>query len=426
MRSLLATWMTAAAVAVVAVACASSENVNDDRPADTGATDTGATDTGATDTDSTDAATDSGVDAVEDVGVDAEPDVVEDVTPDIVEEDTEPDTPGFDCEVLAGECDPTAVYCADETTIAFCSRCGEVLFEEGCDATEVCDDTSGIAECRPCEGEECPDNIECEAGERSCLDFETAQICGGDGTVDTVSPCPAGRRCFEGSCGSEGGTTGGSCTTDIDAEAGCAGHLCVCGTEWVEANGADGCASGLADGYCAGLGCGVNGCDEDNEICADFGPSGAWGGDAFCILTEDCAARGRACGRPGMVCQELPIDRGPDRRADWAMGCWTGGLSPIGGSCTTDGDCAGGRCLTRNVAGADVTYCAAPCGDDAGCPSNATCVVDRDNDGEFLCLANANAADCPRLDSEPLFIRSSPPLERYAGGTTSVCFFAGR
>jgi len=426
MRSSLATWMVAAALATAAAACASSENVDDGSGSDTGATDTGATDTGATDV-----STDTGADTTTDTGVDtaedAAPDTpTEDVVEDTPDEDTEPDVPGFDCEVLAGECDPTAVYCADATTIAFCSRCGEVLFEEACDVAEVCDDSAGIAECRPCEGDECPDNIECEAGERSCLDYQTVQICGADGEIETTSPCPAGRRCFEGSCGSEGGDAGASCTTNIDTETGCSGHLCVCGTEWVEANGADGCGAGLSEGYCAGLDCGLNGCDDDTEICADFGPSGTWGGDSFCILTEDCEARGRACGRPGMVCQELPIDRGEDRRMEWDMGCWPGGLSPIGGSCAADSDCVGGRCLTRTVAGAPVSYCASPCGDDAGCPSNATCVVDRDTPGEFLCLANANASDCPRLDSEPLFIRSSPPLERYDGGTTSVCFFASR
>jgi len=343
--------------------------------------------------------------------------------------DTDPGPPDTDedptssCDEVGDECDPRAVYCSDVRARSFCSRCGFILYTEACEGIDICDESGASAVCRPCDGDDCPDNLECIANQRTCADFRTVQVCGADGRVASTTPCSAGRRCFDGSCGSEGRTTGQNCTLNIDAANGCNGHLCVCGTDYRDTHGDAHCSAALTDGYCSTQRCTQNRCNQDSEVCADFSLNGTYGSQDFCVTREGCTDVGRNCGRAGMTCQELPTRRGPSARLEWELACWVGNSSRIGGRCSSNDDCVGGLCIFQNVGGAQVSYCSQICGADAGCPSNATCVVDRDNPGRYICGANANTRDCPRLDSEPLHIRTTSPQARFDGGTTSVCYF---
>ncbi len=416
-----------------ATACAAAADSNDD---------TGTEEDTSRDT-SSDVSEDVAVDTAEDVDNDPEVDAdtedavdaTEEVTEDVVEEDAldateEVRDTGFVCDVLVGECEPSSSYCTSDgenDAVGFCSRCGSELRIEVCDVSEVCDDTlEDGADCRPCEGDECPVLNACEPRERTCLDFNTVQICGVDGTVDSVADCAAGRRCFDGSCGSPGAVTAETCETNIDADAGCNGHTCLCGDEHgTSIAGAPACASntGLADGYCTTSGCAENQCDTRNEACVDFGISGSFDGGAYCVSKEDCTRVGISCGdRAGFVCTELPGRAGPTEPVTWNLTCWTP-LPRIGAACTGDSDCVGGTCRTADVSGVDVSYCTMACGDDAECPSNAACLDDPDGPG-FICMANPDATSCPRLETQPLLIASTPPLARFGRGSQSACYFA--
>jgi hypothetical protein len=363
-----------------------------------------------------DVAEDTEVDTTPDV---AEPDTIVDTTPDV-----EPELPVLDCEVTGDECAPRSVICAEDgRTRIFCDRCGFIVNSEICPDSGFCEGEPGVsATCRACVDQECPD--ECTPNVRSCLDSTTVQVCGPDGSVANTAPCSDGRRCFEGSCGSPGNETGESCTTDIDVTNGCVGHLCVCGTPWVSTQGATECAGSLSGGYCATLNCSDNRCDYDEEVCADFSLSGRFGGLDMCITRAGCTRRDAPCGRAGMSCEFFPGRRGPTAPLSWELGCFLSDFKTIGEPCTGNQDCLGGECRVGDVAGAAVSYCTSPCGDGGGCPDHAVCVEDPDDEGEYVCLAKPNATDCPRISTEPLRIRSTPPLRRYTGGTTTACYFA--
>ncbi|MCB9506613.1 MAG: hypothetical protein H6700_10115 [Myxococcales bacterium] len=382
-----------------------------------------------------DVAEDSADSAVED----AEPDLTAEVGDDATEEldaisppdvDTSPDVTEagiLDCEVVGDECEPSSITCAEADGVAvvrFCSRCGFVLRDTACDELEVCEEADGAGRCRACTGDECPILDSCTAGARSCLDYNTVQICGRDGTIDSVADCPAGRRCFEGSCGQTGGDTGDACSLNIDPSNGCNGHICLCGDEFESAVSDPLCAEpAFASGYCSTIDCATNGCVPGEEICADFGPSGRLNGGTYCVATNDCSVRGRSCGPTGFACEELPTRTGSSPIA-WQLGCWDADLHTIGETCTSDADCLGGECRTSNVGGADVSYCTMRCGPDAACPSFAACVDDPDNVAGYVCLAIANTTACPRLVSEPLNIAPTAPLSKYGRGSASVCYFA--
>lgn len=346
-----------------------------------------------------------------------------DTTPDVDSANDVPDTDETTlCDVVGSECTPSTVVCGDGGERIFCDRCGFILQQVACGATERCDDSAGSAICAPCEGDECPDLNECLPNSRTCRDFRTSQVCGADGRVSATNPCPDGRRCFDGNCGPEGGATGATCTTNIGA-GGCRGTLCVCGPEWAASEGTAGCTGVLDNGYCSTSGCVRNGCDPSREVCADFSLNGRFGGEDFCINRDGCTSVGATCGGAGLVCQELPTRGSPGQRIQWQLGCWASGSRAIGQTCTSNNDCAGGLCLTRSSGGQPVSYCSQRCGPDAGCPSNASCVEDPSGQPGFLCLANARSADCPRLDTEPLFIRATREIRRYEGGTARVCYY---
>jgi hypothetical protein len=371
----------------------------------------------------TDGSGDDGGDDVEpDPVVDVEPDP--DVVPDLPEPDAVPDFP-FDCEVIGEECDSSAIYCVEgENEVGFCSRCGEILRTESCDVLEVCEVIDGAGRCRPCDGEECPVLDACDAGERTCLDHNTVQVCGPDGRVDSVADCAAGRRCFRGACGNAGANTGEACEQNIDDSVGCNGHTCICGSDFAPPGDAGALCehAAFASGYCSTADCEANGCDYRDETCANFELSGAFGGGQYCLLTEDCSVRRRSCGT-GFECTEFPGRRRATGPIEWNWGCWLPDLNTIGDACTTHIDCIGGDCRQATVAGGSASYCTSACGESGTCPSHAACVEDPDGD-DYVCLANASSADCPRLDTEPLNIDPTPPLNRYGVGSTSVCYFA--
>ncbi len=410
------------------VACASSTGQPSPAGDASGSGDASDRDDVGRDTSDVDAATDVG-----DVGVDTAPDVASDVAADGSGDaaDVGPDSAFFDCPDAGDECAPTSVTCAPEgEAIRYCSRCGYVLEDEPCDELEVCDTVDGRATCRPCVGAECPEQLECEPSTRSCRDYRNVQICDADGNIDTVSPCPAGRRCFDGSCGPPGNSTGETCQVDYDVaapETGCIGQLCLCSPDFVSEFGGDQCGGDLTRGYCSTRDCASNGCDNANEVCADFSAGGRHAGLSFCVMREGCSRAGATCGdRAGMSCIELPGRPEVGGPIEWEMACWQAGIRRIGDTCTSDSECAGGQCETRFVSGTSVSYCTAPCGDIGGCPSNAVCVrPGREDDDPYLCLARAEATACPRLDSDPLHIRSTAFLPRYGGGSAEACWFAG-
>lgn len=347
-------------------------------------------------------------------GEDAEP--ADDVEADAPIADTTPapDAAPNDCEVVGDECAPFSVACGDGEVV-YCSRCGFVLRTESCEVGEVCEESDGAGRCRPCEGDECPEIVECVANTRSCFDFDSQLICGSDGRVDSIGDCPAGRRCVDGVCQQPGGDTGDSCTEDAGALTGCAGQLCFCGPSDRSENGSDDCGP-FPNGYCTTRDCASNGCAPGREVCAAVGT-----GDRapFCVASEGCSRRGAPCGA-GFVCNELPT---PDA-APWSFGCWPP-IATIGDACASNADCLGGICRQRTVAGTPVSYCVAPCGEDFACPSHASCVTDPEDSGAFVCLANGNATDCPRTESERFSIDRTSPRLRYGGGSVSVCYFAG-
>lgn len=413
--------LLALALATALAACSTDEDPDD-------APDTTERDTSDRDTTPPDAETDPTPDAPDTPDAPEEVEETSDApvetTPDTLPRDARP----LDCEVESDECTPSAIYCVPgEQSVGFCSRCGEVLRTEPCDALEVCEVSGGAARCRPCVGDECPDIDACEPSTRACLDFNTVQICGPDGEVDSVADCASGRRCFGGSCGAAGNTTGAACTKNLDPTTGCNGHACICGEEFAATEAGSawcGARASVGDGYCSTSDCVSNGCDYASETCVEFGISGSMDGGAYCVRNEGCSRRGASCGsRAGFQCQELPGRRGATAPVTWGWACWPP-LRNIGETCASDADCVGGECRVATVGGASVSYCAMPCGPDATCPSYAACVADPDASSGYVCLAHSTSADCPRMDTEPLRIAPTPPLARYGAGRVSVCYFA--
>lgn len=315
-----------------------------------------------------------------------------------------------DCEEVGDECAPFSVACEGDAVV-FCSRCGFELRRDACAADEVCEDVDGAGRCRPCEGVECPVEIECEPGERVCLDFDTRAICGAEGQFEDAADCPAGRRCLDGSCRAQGADTGAACA---GGDVTCSGELCVC------AEGGPGCGA-LSAGYCSTRDCDANFCDPSAEVCADFSDVPAFESATFCVRSESCEERGAACGS-GLVCNELPAREGTGPVA-WAWACWSP-VPTIGEPCDGPEDCLGGTCRVAEVGGTEVSYCVGGCGASGGCPSHAECVQDPADDAAFVCLARGNNVDCPRQQTEPLRVTTTAPLRRFGGGTASVCYFA--
>jgi hypothetical protein len=361
-------------------------------------------------------------DAVADIGPDVEDTevtgdvVLSDGADDVLDTGESPDVDtslsdaGSDCEVLNDECEPESVRC-DGSELVFCGRCGAELRRDSCEADELCEETDGVGACRPCVGDECPDVLECEAGTRTCVSYNTQQICGPDGRVANVVTCPAGRRCIGGGCVPEGADVGAACIADAD----CAGQSCLCGTEFRAANAGAAC-SDLPQGYCSTAMCDDSGCDPNDEACVLAPILGASLEAPVCVSTEECTARGASCGNG--VCEELP--GGASR--DWALTCWPD-FPTVGEACGSDADCLGGDCRTKTVGGSVASYCVAPCGDQSACPSHAECVEDLDANGQFACFARNDAESCPRSDSQPILFGGSQPSRRYGGGVATVCYF---
>ncbi len=378
-------------------------------------------DTGAADT------RDSGGDAADtrDSGNDTA-DTSVDTTP----EDTaiEPDTLSEICpDGLAGECDSRTIRCtADRLSYETCGRCGNLVNTTICSDGQICDDSSGLAECRVCLSGECATEADCPPNTSQCADYRTAVTCRADGTIDLRTPCPSGGRCVSGVCRSAGSVTASACSASAD----CLGGSCLCGADGAD-TAADCSAASLTGGYCSTVDCMTNGCDPTGELCVDFGVTGSFGGADLCVLRGGCAADqlpGTPCGGAGFACTELPTHARPTDRAVWRPACWPDSVKPIGADCSSDADCIGGRCLTRNLAGTTVSYCAADCGEAADCPSYATCMQDTNPSagGAYFCMAKA--AFCPRIGTvarDQIDARRLPFFDvADQADTTTVCYFA--
>ena len=378
--------------------------------------DTGASDTRDSGGDATDTR-DSGNDTA-DTAVDTKP------------EDTavEPDTLSTNCpDGLAGECESRTIRCtADRLSYETCGRCGNLVNTTICSDGQICDDSSGLADCRVCLSGECATEAACPPNTSQCADYRTAVTCGADGTFGPRAPCPSGGRCVSGLCSSSGSVTGSTCTSRSD----CLGGSCLCGADGADLT-AECSAAALIGGYCSTVDCMTNGCDPTGELCVDFGVTGSFGGADICVVRGGCAADqlpGASCGSAGFACTELPTHARPTDRAVWRPACWPASITPIGAECSSDAECVGGRCLTRNIAGNTVSYCSADCGVAADCPSYATCMQDPNPTagGAYFCMAKT--AFCPRIDT---VARNQIDARRLAffdvadqADTSTVCYFA--
>lgn len=399
---------------LVASACATSAGGGDDDAGEDAARDVNED----TAEDASDAVPDgSGQDATDATDADGSGDTVGDATADATPDGSGDDVFPDDCETTGDECEPFSVAC-DGNAVVFCSRCGFELRRETCEDDQICEFSEGAGRCRDCVGDECPEVVDCVANTRSCFDFNSQLICGPDGRVQSIGDCPAGRRCIGGVCQQSGAATGETCTVNSDPNDGCAGQLCLCGPDDRVTNG-DALCGPFPDGYCTTVDCSANGCAPDDEVCVDFRAAGE-PRDPFCVLTEGCDERGAVCG-PSFRCNELPTPTGDGIAWDW--GCWPP-VATIGEACTSDRDCLGGECRTGNVGGTNVSYCVAPCGEGVGCPSHASCVTDPEGGSGFVCLANGNATDCPRTETQRLLIDRTAPRMVFGGGSASVCYFA--
>ena len=112
-----ASLLGACATATVPDASDATDTVGRD-PVDDGSGDRGDASDGA----SADTAPDGGDDAPAELGDTTD---AEDTQTDVV-----PYT--FDCDDVGEDCTPRAVYCLDNNTRAFCSRCGFLVSEEDC------------------------------------------------------------------------------------------------------------------------------------------------------------------------------------------------------------------------------------------------------------------------------------------------------
>lgn len=385
------------------------------------ATSSDAEDTGTADT------RDSGSDAADTAVIDSGlADTAEDTA--LVDTTVEPDTLSEVCpDGLAGECESRTIRCtADRLAYETCGRCGNLVNTTRCGDGQICDDSSGLAECRACLSGECATEADCPPNTLQCADYRTAVSCRADGTVDLRTVCPGGGRCVDGGCRSRGTATATGCTANTD----CLGALCLCGADGADLTGE--CSTqALIGGYCSTTSCMTNGCDPTGELCVDFGVTGSLGGADICVLRGGCTADqlpGAACGGTGFACTELPTHARPTDRAVWRPACWPAAIKPIGAECSSDAECVGGRCLTRTLAGSSVSYCSADCGAAADCPSYATCMQDPAPaaGGAYFCMAKT--AFCPRIDT---VARNQIDARRLAfydvadqAETSTVCYFA--
>lgn len=403
------------------IACASSDPVTPEQDTDDEDTrvDEDSAELDVAENDSADQDVEQDVPEPEDVvdveDVVPEPDIVPDITPDVPT--TSCDAPGTECEPFSSTCD------SNTNSVVFCGRCGFVLEVESCGQGFVCDDSDGTGECRECEADECSLVSECTPNTTTCLNFQTQQTCNADGTVGGISRCREGRRCLEnGNCGNPGQDTAAACTSNIGATTGCAGEFCICGSEYTAAFGTADCAGSLGTGYCSTSDCSQTGCDPANEVCVDFAAAGVVGSQAVCVNSEDCSQPGRVCGtRAGFVCQELPTREVSSDRVSWGYACWADlGLNRVSETCATDTDCAGGECVRFENGGTTLSYCSATCDESRDCPSNARCVEDPRGAAGYICLAKANALDCPRLGTD--FNVRSYTYRTLEGSRADVCF----
>lgn len=377
--------------------------------------DTGAGDTRDSGSDAADAALiDSGlVDTTEDTAVAdtaVEPDTLSDICPD----------------GLAGECESRTIRCtADRLAYETCGRCGNLVNTTICGDGQICDDSSGLAECRACLSGECTSEAACPPNTSQCADYRTAVTCRADGSIDLRTQCPGGGRCVDGGCRSRGTATATGCNANTD----CLGALCLCGADGADLT-AECSSAALTGGYCSTVDCMTNGCDPTGELCVDFGVTGSFGGADLCVVRGGCTADqlpGAACGGAGFACTELPTHARPTDRAVWRPACWPASIKPIGAECSSDAECVGGLCLTRDLAGSAVSYCSASCGEAADCPSYAACMRDpRAAAGVFLCMAKTEF--CPRIQSGTRAQIDGLRLEFFdvadQADTTTVCYFA--
>lgn len=396
-----------AATLMFLAACASASSTGTE--ADASDTRDSGSDTSATDT------------RVEDSSV-ADTTPIEDTTP-------EPDTTSEICpDGLAGECESRTIRCtADRLAYETCGRCGNLVNTTSCGDGQICDDSAGLAECRPCLSGECATEADCPPNTSQCADYRTAVTCRSDGTVDLRTICPGGGRCVGGGCRSLGTATSTACNTGSE----CLGAQCVCGSDSVSVPAEDCAAAALGGGYCSTVDCMANGCDPASELCVDFGVTGNFGDADICVLRGGCSADqlpGAPCGGAGYACTELPTHARPSDRAVWRPACWPANIKPIGAACSSDAECVGGRCLTRSLAGSNVSYCTSNCGDAADCPSYATCMQDPNPSAGDAYFCMAKTAFCPRLDT---VARNQIDARRLAffdvadqADTTTVCYFA--
>ena len=395
---------------------------------------------------STDLDTGSGVDVAErDTGARADAETGDDDTEAVAEdsaeasdtsppEDTVPsDTTPASCDGgLQGECEPSSLACDPaQGGIVVCGRCGNVVRVDACVDGQTCD--PGADACRACAAGECATEAECPPNTSLCEDYHTAIHCNGAGEVDLTTPCAGQGRCIDGGCSTSGAATGSSC----DADSACLGRSCLCDAAERDSAMA-GCSTPLlASGFCTTSNCVRNGCDPVRERCADFSVTGAAGGDAVCISAGPCVAGSltAACGSNGR-CTEVPTRTTLGARATWTEACWSNTVKPIGAECSSDDDCIGGLCRHRTIEGFDVSYCTARCGEDAGCPSYATCADDPDTtrSNEFVCLVKSETCthygdDGFRLPSEPRSRMETAyrPAAFYSpadmASTSTVCYF---
>ncbi len=349
-----------------------------------------------------------------------EPDVIGDTTNDITS----------NCEVVSDECAPLTAGCsADRTTIDVCGRCGEIIRSTACTEGEICDDTGASPICRPCVDIECgPTSDDCTPGETTCNGWNTIQGCNPDGTFGSVLSCPSQGRCIGGNCTPGGGNTGDVCTQDVGLDPGCVGYRCICGSEYLATYGNSACTlanSALSTGYCTTRNCLENGCNDTSEICTDFTGTNLFGGLNFCVARGNCATRGNNCavaGRPNTQCEELPVRETAGGFLSWELGCWIRDLAHIGEECTSNADCLGGTCVRETRGAESITYCTVSCGAIGDCPSFSECVERPGSDGNYICAARANSADCPRLDSDSFNIVSRNLATFGSPATSAVCY----